>query len=145
MEIKPSIYEIGIPAIIAEAFFLHGTTEADRIHDLAEVSTTVSGILFGFLLTALAMLTAMPENRLMQNMKKTGHLQNLVTETVTGCTLHFITLCLSLIAAASEGLMSRIFLTLALSVLSIAIIRTGSAGRKLKLVSSALYSANRSG
>lgn len=143
MAIKLSIYEVGTSAIIAEAFYLYGTKEPSRIHDLAEVSTTVSGILFGFLLTAIAMLTAMPENRLMHNMKKTGHLQTLVSETVAGCTLHFITLSLSLVSAVSEGMMSRIFLTLALAALGAAIIRTGSSGRKLKLVSSALYSANK--
>lgn len=143
MAIRLSIYEVGTAAIIAEVFYLYGTKEASRVHDLAEVSTTVSGILFGFLLTAIAMLTAMPENRLMHNMKRTGHLQTLVSETVTGCTLHFVTLSLSLVAAASEGMMSRVFLTVALAALGAAIIRTGSSGRKLKLVSSALYAASR--
>jgi hypothetical protein len=141
MAIRLLIFEICAWVIIAEAFFLHGTHDASRIHDLAEVATSVSGILFGFLLTAIAMLTAMPENRLMQNMKKTGHLQSLVSETVTGCALHFATLSISLVAAVSEGLASRILLTLGLATLGAAIIRTGSAGRKLKLVASALYAA----
>ena len=140
MAMRLSIFEIGAWAIIAETFFLYGANVATRIHDLAGVSSSVSGILFGFLLTATAMLTAMPENRLMQNMKKTGHLRMLISETVTGCALHFSTLSLSLVAAVSEGVASRIFLTTALATLGVAIIRTGSAGRKLKLVASALYS-----
>ena len=142
MAIRLFSFEISVSAVIAEAFFLYGTSDASRVHDLAEISASVSGILFGFLLTAIAMLTAMPENRLMSNMKKTGHLQSLLRETVTGCTLHFFTLSLSLVAAISEGLTSRVFLIAALAILGAAILRTGAAGRKLKLVASALYSAN---
>lgn len=141
MAIKRSIFEIGISVAMVEAFFLYGSQDASRIHDLADIVSSVSGILFGFLLTAIAMLTAMPENRLMLNMKRTGHLQSLLQEMIAGCALHFATLSLSLLAAICEGAASRILLTAALATLVGAIIQTGSAGRKLKFVACALYTA----
>ena len=142
MKIKPSIYEVGVSLIVAEAFFLYGTNNATRVHDLAGVTTTVSGILFGFLLTSIAMLTTMPEHRLIQNMRKTRHLESLITETLTGCALHFLTLVCSLASAISEGIVSRSVLTVALATLALAIIKTALSGNKLVLVSRALHSAN---
>lgn len=141
MKTRPWIFEVGASLLIAEAFFLYGAKDADRIYDLADVCTSISGILFGFLLTAIAMLTAMPENRLMNNMRKTGHLQELIRELMLGCGLHFATLFLSLSAAISSGIASRILLTLAVAVLAVAIFKTGQSGRKMKIVAAALYNA----
>jgi hypothetical protein len=74
-------------------------------------------------------------------MKKTGHLQLLLQELIAGCAAHFVTLAFSLAAAICEAQASRVFASIAISALVVSTVKTGIAGRKLKLVAHAIYAS----
>jgi hypothetical protein len=109
-----------------------------RLYNLANTLATVSGVLFGFLLTAIAMMISLPDRRLIANMRLTGHYRVLMKGTLRACGAHFAALAISLLAAFSEGRFLEWAVMLALSVEVFAILRTAQAGRRFWLVLEAL-------
>lgn len=99
----------------------------EDIADIIGVLLTLSGTLLGFIFASLSIMTAMMDKRLVQNMKKTGHYQVLLSELfysagtfllvmlVTLATLFFPSgwLTYSLIVSVSLFCMAILFLVFA--------------------------------
>ncbi len=136
-----SIVELGSSVAIAEAFVLYASHEPERVYDLANALATVSGVLFGFLLTAVAMLASLPERRLIENMRRTGHYRVLMQGAFFACALHFMTLVSALLALFSEGMLSLVLLTVAIAVEVYAVLRTAQAGNRFRILFHALEGA----
>lgn len=124
------------------AFFLYAGYDDARLYSLANTLATVSGVLFGFLLTAIAMMVSLPERRLVTNMRLTGHYKVLMKGTLRACGVHFSALAISLLAVFSEGWFLEWAVSAALSVEVFAILRTAQAGRRFWLVLEALENSN---
>lgn len=64
---------------------------------IAGTFSTVTGILLGFLVTALTVLTAVSDRRLSINMQKTGHYRHLFDRIFESCVLLFAALVIALV------------------------------------------------
>ena len=130
--------EAGIAALLGLALFFYGDYEAGRLHALADTLATVSGVLFGFLLTAVAMLISLPERRLVANMRRTGHFGVLLKGTLRACGVHFCGLIFALIAVFADGRPLEALVSLALAAEAFAILRTAECGGRFWNVLEAL-------
>lgn len=128
------IAEIAIALACGLAFYFFADYDAARLYSLASTLATVGGVLFGFLLTAIAMMVSLPERRLVANMRLTGHYSVLMKGTLRACGVHFSALIVSLVAVFSAGWFLEVAVSLALSVETFAILRTAQAGRRFWLV-----------
>lgn len=77
-----------IAVVVGGVTFLHPMTDIQS-KDLASLIATLSVTLLGFVITALAILTAVPDKSLMVKMKEYGHYEEL--------TRHFFICALSLL------------------------------------------------
>lgn len=136
-----SVVEIGIALAAAEVFALYAGHGAERVYALANALATVSGVLFGFLLTAIAMLASLPERRLIENMRRTGHYRALMGGTFAACGVHFSALVASLLALFSQGLASVCLLTMAIALETFAILRTAQSGNRFRILFNSLEGA----
>ncbi|MFD1260657.1 MULTISPECIES: hypothetical protein [Entomomonas] len=51
-----------------------------RLFEVNNIVINLSSVLLGFLITSIAILTAIMDRKLIANMRKTGHFKNLMTE-----------------------------------------------------------------
>lgn len=133
-----SVVEIGTAVAAAEVFALYASHEPARIYDLANALATVSGVLFGFLLTAIAMLASLPERRLVENMRRTGHYRVLMRGAFLACAVHFSALIAALLALFTEGVVATSALTMAIGIETYAILRTAQSGNRFRILFNAL-------
>lgn len=124
------VAEIAIALVCGLAFFLFADYDPARLLSLANTLATVAGVLFGFLLTAIAMMVSLPERRLVANMRLTGHYSVLMRGTLRACGVHFVALIVSLVAVFSVGVFLEVAVSLALAVEALAIMRTAQAGQR---------------
>ncbi|MBS0224737.1 MAG: hypothetical protein JSS25_00130 [Proteobacteria bacterium] len=123
---------LGIAASVAA--WKCGDYDQTRLWSLGASLASVSGVVFGFMLTALAMIVTMPERQLTANMRKTGHHHQLLVALFRAAALHFVTLAFALSAAFLTGNPLRISVMFAIGLEVISLIETINAGHKLWLV-----------
>lgn len=128
------VAEIALALACGLAFYFFANYDDARLYSLANTLATVGGVLFGFLLTAIAMMVSLPERRLVANMRLTGHYSVLMKGTLRACGYHFAALIVSLLAVFSAGWFLEVAVSVALSVEAFAILRTAHAGRRFWLV-----------
>lgn len=97
-----------------------------------------TGTLLGFLITAVALLTAVMDRPLVENMRKTGHYQRLISETFATCVGFLVSTLVCIYAMLFDGkalfyLFSEIIFLVVLSC-----VLTIEAGRRFLNVVSAL-------
>lgn len=120
------------------AFLLCANYDPARLYSLANTLATVAGVLFGFLLTAIAMMVSLPERRLVANMRLTGHYGVLMKGTLRACGFHFMALAIALFAIFAEGKLLAYAVAIALAVEVFAMLRTFQSGRRFWIVLEAL-------
>lgn len=133
-----SVVEIGIAVVAAAVFARYASHEPARVYDLSNALATVSGVLFGFLLTAIAMLASLPERRLIENMRRTGHYKVLMRGAFLACAVHFAALITSLLALFTEGGIAAGVLTAAIGIETYAILRTAQSGNRFRILFNAI-------
>lgn len=133
-----SVVEALVAIACALTFFYAGSYDAARLYSLANALATVSGVLFGFLLTAIAMISSLPERRLVQNMRITGHYRVLVRGTLRACGAHFFAMVVALVAIFSQGEIVALLVSISIALAAFAILRTMQAGRRFWIVLEAL-------
>lgn len=95
----PLFSRVLIAAVVGILFFhFSANFKSSQLLNVAGVLAGVSGTLLGFLITAVALLTAVMDRRLVANMRKTGHYQRLVSETFATCIGLFATTVLCIVA-----------------------------------------------
>lgn len=83
------------------------------VYEIAKLVSSVCGTILGFLLTAVAMLTAVMDRKLVDNMRKTGHYQIFITDCFMNCLLLLITTILGIsVLFLSLPLLNCIFFTM---------------------------------
>lgn len=120
------------------AFLLLASYDDARLYSLANTLATVGGVLFGFLLTAIAILVSLPERRLVANMRLTGHYGVLMKGTLRACGAHFVALAVALMAVFSEGAALAHIVAIALAIEVFAILRTFQAGQRFWVIFEAM-------
>ncbi len=92
--IKSILFDLtstAVGTLVALAFW---TRKNPNLDGLVTTIATVAGALLGFLLTALAIIIALPNKRLLRNMAKTGHAASLYSELFgSGLVLLLVTAC----------------------------------------------------
>ncbi len=83
---KQLLPRVAISAAIALAFVCRADShKVEELHSIAGVIAGVSGTLLGFLITSMALITAIMDRTLIANMRKTGHYQRLIGGAFTTC------------------------------------------------------------
>ncbi|MHA3059478.1 hypothetical protein ACX1N5_00625 [Acinetobacter sp. ANC 4636] len=65
-------------------------------YELAKQISSIAGVILGFVLAAISILTAVMDKTLIANMVRTGHFQNFVKQAFYGCTWLMILIAVSL-------------------------------------------------
>lgn len=65
-------------------------------YEIAKLISSISGTILGFLLTAVAMLTAIMDRRLVENMRKTGHYRIFIVDCFVNCFVFLLTIVLGI-------------------------------------------------
>ena len=133
-----SVVEVGVAVAAASVFAICANHEPARVYNLANALATVSGVLFGFLLTAIAMLASLPERRLIENMRRTGHYRVLMRGAFLASGVHFCALVVSLFALFTEGRVAVGALTVAIGIETYAILLTARFGNRFRILFNAL-------
>lgn len=124
-----------ITAGVIAYFFCHASVpSAAQLSAIQSALTSASGTLLGFVITSAAILLALPDRPLVVNMRKTGHLHNLLVQLVsTGAVLLALLVCS--IGANFAGTGSASYLATASVFLGMwAVLLVVSIGRKFYLV-----------
>lgn len=82
---------------------MSGRLEDDDTREFFSVSAATCGVLLGFLIAALAILTAVLDKQLIANMRKTGHYDGLVSRVKNVCGTLLFCVALSLVCQLFPG------------------------------------------
>lgn len=120
-------------------FFYHkAMPDAEQIRVACSVMASVSVTLLGFLITAVAIISALAQETLILNMKKTGHYLVLMREVFLTCRLLLLTLVACLITLILPDNLSAISMAFVFFSLFLSLFYTLSAGHKFFNVISAV-------
>lgn len=61
-------------------------------YEITKLICSISGTILGFLLTAVAMLTAIMDRKLVENMRKTGHYRIFIVDCFVNCFMFLLTI-----------------------------------------------------
>lgn len=137
-------WKVLLPRVIAAAavaglFVRYGKDlSLEKLHGIAGVIAGVSGTLLGFLITAVALLTAIMDRTLVANMRKTGHYQRLVFDSFSTCAALLGTVVTSILSLFLDGCLHYVVFTLMLFVLCLGVLYAVEAGRRFSNVISNL-------
>lgn len=118
---KTLLIRAGLSILSAAMLWHHGQGLPEaRILAISAAVAGAAGTLLGFLLTAVALLTAVMDRALVANMRKTGHYQRLVRESFVTCGWMLATLVMSVVnmLLAGQPLFVAFCLTIFLSTFS---------------------------
>ncbi len=95
---------IGISFFIVALVILPkaGIDEA-RLLSVSATMASLSGTLFGFVIAALSILSAVLERRLLKRMKKTGYYTQLINELISAATVFLIVMIVTLFSLFMAG------------------------------------------
>ena len=112
--------------------------KSSQLLNVAGVLAGVSGTLLGFLITAVALLTAVMDRPLVANMRKTGHYQRLVSETFATCIGLFATTVLCIVALFFTDLALTVVFAVVVFMAVLSFLYVVEAGRRFSTIISAL-------
>lgn len=124
---------LGLSGAVASWLFVSSLGAGD-VRLIAATYSAVAGTMLGFLVAALAILTAVLNRRLMQNMIKTGHYYRLLSELYWASSFFLSTLIISLASLFLNGIYLCGGVSIASGTLSVAVLLLMAAGRKFMLV-----------
>ncbi|WP_248915844.1 hypothetical protein [Pseudomonas moorei] len=136
---KTLLPRAAIAVCVTALFLYYGAGFKDeKLQSIAGVIAGVAGTLLGFLITAVALLTAVMDRTLIANMRKTGHYQRLVEDTFTTCTLLLGVVVASIFSLFFES--ERLHCAFAILVLlcMLGLLYVFEAGRRFSVVIKAL-------
>lgn len=125
--------------VVAMVFWYYGKGfPNDRIIAVASLLATTAGVMLGFLLTAVTLLTAVIDRTLVSNMRKTGHYQRLVGESAISCGILLVTLIAAIVTLllGGETLYLAFCISVGLSMMSL--LQIVEAGHRFFLIFSLL-------
>jgi drug/metabolite transporter (DMT)-like permease len=104
------------------------------MRSIAEMYVAVASTMLGFMVAALAILTAVVDRRLVINLRKTGHYQRLLREIYCACVGFLCTLVMALLCLFIQGGSLHASIAIASSALAVALVLLVSSGRKFARV-----------
>lgn len=117
----------GVPVIQGEA-----------LRTVAGTYAQVASTMLGFLITALAILTAMINVKLLANMRKSGHYDKLVKELVFSCVTFLAVMVVCLVALLFSVQWVQFVFKLATGLMAFSVALLALVGRKFYLVISSI-------
>jgi len=116
------------------AFYKLALIEPSQIYSAAGVVAGVCATLLGFLVAAVALVTALTDKTLISNMRKTGHYRVLVSDTFMTCTFLLITLSVSVFSLVVSGSILKATFSAVLFGLALSLLYVYEAGRRFSLI-----------
>lgn len=123
---------------VAVSFLKWSELEPQQIYSAAGVIAGVSATLLGFLITAVALITALMDRTLIINMRKTGHYRVLVGDAFLTCGLLLATLAVSTASLVLTEAPLRLVFSATLFGLALSLLFVFESGRRFSLVIKAL-------
>lgn len=96
--------------------------DASKVIELIKQIVSVAGVLLGFILTALSILTAVMDKTLISSMVRTGHFKVFVRQAFMSCFLLFFLIIFGLIAIGLPNSWSQIYFSLIFVLISLTIV-----------------------
>lgn len=123
--------------LVAVSSFLYGDlllVNSETWRDLCSLLATLFATLLGFVVTALSILTAVPDKKLIGNLKRSGHYQHLISELFWTATAMFFGLVAAVVFLFGPVICQQYTFAFLAFVFSIALYLFGSSGYKFYLV-----------
>lgn len=141
ISIKPKslVPRAALAFFVALLYWFYGSgIDGDSLQSIASVIAGVSGTLLGFLITAIALLTAVMDRTLIANMRHTGHYDRLVGDTFMTCAFLLATVSVSITSLFFSGLVQRCAFAGLVFIFVLSLLYVIQAGARFKTVISLL-------
>lgn len=135
--VPPATFWISVAALLGGmvgAWLVVPDLQDDAARTVAGTYAQVAGTMLGFLIAALSILTALISEKLLSNMRKTGHYDTLVKEMFLSCLAFMATMVASLVGLILPGSQMHFALALATGLMAFSLIWLMVAGIKLYVV-----------
>lgn len=130
LQIAVSAAKTLLAGAAAIQFLVTGASASPHLSAVASTLASVSGTVFGFLLTALAILVALPDSTLLSNLKANGGYKHLVKRVHEACVALFVVLLSSVMAVFLDDGLAQNLVAAAVFFSVWAIIASIDAGMK---------------
>lgn len=131
---KSLLPRVAIAGVCAGSFFKWVQLEPQQLYSAAGVIAGVCATLLGFLIAAIALITALMTNTLISNMKKTGHYKVLMSDTFMTCWLLLLSLAISTASLLIGPPALKFIFTSTIFVFSLGLLYVLEAGRRFAIV-----------
>lgn len=135
--VPPATFWISVAALLGGMvgawFVVPGLTD-EAARTVAGTYAQVAGTMLGFLIAALSILTALISEKLLSNMRKTGHYDTLVKEMFLSCLAFMVTMVAALVGLILSGPQMYFALALATGLMAFSLVWLMVAGLKLYVV-----------
>lgn len=136
---KKLLPRIVISTLVAVVFvYCSETHKVEDLHSVAGVIAGVSGTLLGFLITSMALITAIMDRTLIANMRRTGHYQRLIADTFTTCAVLLGTVVFCIMSLFFSNPVYTWVFAAALFFLALSVLYVIEAGRRFSNIISTL-------
>ena len=98
--------------------YLSNLTSNNGPYELAKQIASISGVILGFVLAAISILTAVMDKTLISNMMKTGHFKNFVKQAFYGCAWLILLIVISLVFLGVDTAFIKLAYTVIMAVMS---------------------------
>ncbi|HDS1797561.1 TPA: hypothetical protein QEM76_000195 [Pseudomonas putida] len=121
-------------ALVAYSFYRWPGVDTAQLYSASGVIAGVCATLLGFLVTAVAIVTALVDKTLIANMRKTGHYRVLMRDTFLTCAMLLLTLGISCAALVTAASWMNIVGTAIAFLLALSLLYAYESGRRFALV-----------
>lgn len=138
--VPPATFWISVAALgggMAGAWMVVPDLKSEEARTVAGTYAQVAGTMLGFLIAALAILTAMINDRLLSNMRKTGHYNTLIKELFFACLAFLGAMLVSLAALILSGTLMHALLAASTGFMAFSVVWLFAAGQKFYAVMAA--------
>lgn len=110
----PLLIKLALSAAATVLYYKYGSQpDAIKMASIAATVANIAGVLLGFLLTAMTLITAVMDRGLVSRMRETGHYQRLIHETYHSCAaLLFVVVAGVVCLFVGEASLKYVFLLL---------------------------------
>ena len=98
--------------------YLSNLTSNNGPYELAKQIASISGVILGFVLAAISILTAVMDKTLISNMMKTCHFKNFVKQAFYGCAWLILLIVISLVFLGVDTAFIKLAYTVIMAVMS---------------------------
>jgi len=110
----------------------------EELKNIASILISLAGLMLGFLITSIALITSVMDKKIVSNMKKTGHFKRLIDDTFLTCILFLAVILFSIVSLFIYGSIFCCVFTVVISFSTLSLLYLIEAGRRFATIISLL-------